>query len=112
MSKKNPYDIIECRYLTEKSKVLQDLQNNTSNPSVRKCTAPKYVFIVNKRANKRDIAEAIEEIYAEDQVRVAAVNTINMKPKPRRVRGRSGKAAAFKKAIVTLEAGDSLKEMV
>jgi large subunit ribosomal protein L23 len=112
MLKKSPYDIIQCRYLTEKSKVLQELQSNTSNPSVRRCQSPKYVFLVDTRANKQEIAEAIEEIYAAKNVRVVAVNTLTMKPKPRRVRGRSGWTSAFKKAIIALEPGDRLEELV
>jgi large subunit ribosomal protein L23 len=40
------------------------------------------------------------------------VNTINVKPKERRVRGRSGFKAAFKKAIVTFEAGDKIEDQV
>jgi large subunit ribosomal protein L23 len=39
---------------------------------------------------------------------VVSVNTINVKAKPRRVRGRAGFKAAFKKAVVTLEKGDNL----
>ena len=41
-------------------------------------------------------------------VKVVAVNTINVKAKARRVRGRPGFKNAFKKAIVTFEKGDSL----
>jgi large subunit ribosomal protein L23 len=112
MFKKSPYDIIQSRYLTEKSKVLQELQSSTSNACVAKCKSPKYVFLVDKRANKKEIAEAIEEIYAEKNVKVVAVNTINGKAKARRVRGRLGKTSAFKKAIITLEEGDNLEELV
>jgi large subunit ribosomal protein L23 len=110
MQKKSPYDVIQSRYVTEKTRVLEQLQYNASNPCVKKCVAPKYVFLVASRSNKREIAEAVEEIYAERNVRVTAVNTIRMKQKPRRVRGRSGWTAGYKKAIVTLEAGDSLEE--
>lgn len=112
MLKKSPYDIIRSRRVTEKSQVLQELQNNTSNPCVRKCNSPKYVFVVDKRANKQEIAKAIEEIYAERGIRVVGVNTINVKPKERRMRGRSGMRAGFKKAIITLEAGDKLEDNV
>ncbi|RDB31380.1 hypothetical protein HAT2_00515 [Candidatus Similichlamydia laticola] len=57
------------------------------------------------RANKTEIASAVEEIYADRSVRVKSVRTIFVKPKPVRFRGRSGKRARFKKAIVTLEVG-------
>lgn len=112
MLKKRPYDIIKGRHVTEKARVMEQLQYNASNPCVKKCNSPKYVFIVDKRANKQEIAKAIEEIYAEKGVRVVSVNTCNMKPKERRVRGRTGFKAGFKKAVVTLEAGDSIDEKI
>lgn len=112
MLKKSPFDIIKSRYVTEKARVMEQLQFNVSNSSVRKCNSPKYVFLVDKKANKQEIAGAIEEIYAERKIKVVSVNTINAKPKQRRVRGRPGMKPGFKKAIVTLEAGDSLEEKV
>lgn len=112
MQKNSPYDIILSRHITEKSRVLEQLQFNSSNPSVKKCDSPKYVFIVDKKANKQEIAAALEEIYSDKKIKVVSVNTINGKPKARRVRGRAGMKPAFKKAIVTLEAGDSIEEKV
>jgi large subunit ribosomal protein L23 len=112
MSKKNPFDVVKSRYVTEKAKVLEQLQSNSSNPSVKKCDAPKYVFLVDKRANKQQIADAVEEIYGEKKIRVTKVNTITMKQKPRSIRGRIGFKAGFKKAVVTLQPGNSLEEKV
>jgi len=112
MLKKSPFDIILSKHITEKSRVLEQLQFNSSNPCVKKCNTPKYVFIVDKRANKQEIATAIEEIYSDKKIKVVSVNTITAKPKPRRVRGRPGMKPGFKKAIVTLEAGDSIEEKV
>lgn len=106
MKKNSPYDAVKSRYLTEKAHVLQQLKDNKSNPSVAKCDAPKYVFLVEKKANKKEIAEAVEEIYADKNIKVVSVNTILMKPKTCRVRGRLGKKPGFKKAIVTLQSGD------
>lgn len=104
---KNPYDVIIKRYITEKAGTLEKLQNNESNPCVARCKAPKVIFIVNRDANKQDVALAVEAIYKEKNVKVTKVNTIHVKPKPkRRGRGRPGSTVAFKKAIVTLEAGD------
>jgi len=108
--KQNPYDIILSRHMTEKAHVLQTLQSNTSNPCVRKCQAPKYVFIVNKKANKQQIAQAVQTIYS--GTKVVAVNTITMKPKECRMRGRKGVKAGFKKAVVTLQPGDVIEEKV
>lgn len=108
MTSKNPYQIIKHQYVTEKAMVLQDLKNAESNPSLKRCDSPKYVFIVERTANKQEIAQALEEIYKNEGIKVVAVNTINVKPKARRVRGRPGFKNAFKKAVVTLRAGDSL----
>jgi len=112
MQKKSPYDIVQSRHVTEKTRVLEQLQSNTSNPCVKKCNSPKYVFLVDKRANKHEIAVALEEIYADKKIKVVSVNTINAKPKTRRIRGRQGLKPGFKKAIVTLEAGDSIEDQV
>ncbi len=112
MPKKTPYDIIKSRYVTEKARVLGELKENKSNPSVAKCASPKYVFLVDLKANKQEIAQAVEEIYAEKNITVKAVNTIITKPKQRRVRGRIGYKSAFKKAVVTLAEGDELGETV
>lgn len=112
MAKKNPYDIIKHQHVTEKSVVLEGLKDADSNPSVRRCKSPKYVFIVDKKANKQQIASAVEDIYSEKGIKVVAVNTINVKPKARRVRGRLGVKPGFKKAIVTLEENDSLDALV
>ncbi len=112
MQKKSPFDVVLSRHVTEKARVLEQLQFNTSNPCVKKCNTPKYVFLVDKRANKQEIAAAVEEIYSEKKIKVVSVNTINTKAKARRVRGRPGMKPAFKKAIVTLEAGDSIEDKV
>jgi large subunit ribosomal protein L23 len=112
MLKKSPYDIVKSRYVTEKARVLEQLQFNTSNACVKKCDAPKYVFLVDKKSNKKEIAEAVQEIYADRKIKVVSVNTVTIKPKGRRVRGRSGFKPSFKKAIVTLEAGDSIEDKV
>jgi len=106
--KKNPYQIVKHQHVTEKSQVLEGLKNATSNISLTRCKSPKYVFIVDPTANKNEIARAVEEIYSAQKVKVVAVNTINVKAKARRVRGRLGMKKSFKKAVVTLQDGDSL----
>jgi large subunit ribosomal protein L23 len=85
------------------------LKNRKSNLSLARCQSPKYVFLVAKEASKPEIAQAVEEIYADRSIRVVSVNTCHVKAKPRRVRGRSGMSASFKKAIVTLREGDQLE---
>ena len=63
--------------------------------------AKKYVFKVQSNATKADVAAAVEAMF---KVKVASVNTINMKKKPKRVGYHAGYTAAWKKAIVTLTA--------
>lgn len=106
--KKNPYQIVKHQHVTEKAQVLEGLKNAESNVCLARCKSPKYVFIVDPTANKQEIAWAIEEIYSERKIKVVGVNTINVKGKERRVRGRLGMRKSFKKAVVTLEEGDSL----
>ncbi len=110
MNKKSPYDVIKARYLTEKVEMLQGLHKKNSNPSLKRCNTPKYVFIVDKRANKMEIAAAVEEIYAESDIHVISVNTINTKSKPKKVKGRVSRGPTCKKAIVTLQPGDEIPE--
>ncbi len=112
MMNKTPFDVVKSRYVTEKSTVLEQLQNATSNKCVSRCESPKFVFLVDKKANKREISKAIETIYKEKKVKVKSVNTITVKPKKRRVRGRVGYKPGYKKAIVTFEKGDSIDEAV
>lgn len=109
MTQKNSHHIIKSRYITEKAMMLQELKNNKSNRCVARCESPKYVFLVDRNANKREIASAVEDIYREQNVKVVAVNTIQVKSKPtRRSKNGVGRKSSFKKAIVTLEPKDSL----
>lgn len=111
MAKKSAYEIIKHRHVTEKARVLQELHSAESSASLRRCDAPKYVFIVDKSAEKPAIAAAVEEIYKQENIKVVAVNTINVKAKKCRVRGRVGSKNAFKKAVVTLRPGDYLDKI-
>ena len=61
----------------------------------------RYTFKVAVDATKPEIASAVEELFG---VKVAKVNTINMKKKPKRMGYHFGYTAEWKKAIVTLEA--------
>jgi large subunit ribosomal protein L23 len=108
---KDPYAIIKHQHVTEKSKMLQELKNVSSNPCVARCESPKYVFVVDTKANKQQIKEAVEQIYKEKNIRVKKVNTSHVRSKSRRVRGREGMTSAFKKAVVTLDVGDSIDQI-
>ncbi len=61
----------------------------------------KYTFKVAKDANKIEIAQAVAELF---KVKVAKVNTINVRGKEKRMGRYSGYTASWKKAIVTLTA--------
>ena len=61
----------------------------------------KYTFKVAKDATKIDIARAVEELFG---VKVAKVNTINVRGQQRRMGRYEGYTASWKKAIVTLTA--------
>ena len=65
-----------------------------------------YTFEVAKDANKIEIRNAIETIF---DVTVTKVNTLNVKPKPKRVRYQKGLTRTWKKAMVTLKDGDSIE---
>ena len=66
----------------------------------------KYVFVVDKRANKIEIAKAVKEVF---NVKVEKVNTINVKGKTKRVGRTVGKRPNYKKAIVKLAAGETIE---
>ena len=106
---KNAYEIIKNRRVTEKGRVLENLVNAKSNRSLARCQSPKAVFDVDIKANKTQIAQAVEEIYKEKKVKVVKVNTITVGPKTRRVRGFLGETAAYKKAVVTFRPGDTIE---
>ena len=60
-----------------------------------------YTFEVMKSATKPEIAKAVEELFG---VKVATVNTISMKKKPKRLGVHFGYTSDWKKAVVTLTA--------
>ncbi|AMD95150.1 50S ribosomal protein L23 [Leptotrichia sp. oral taxon 847] len=76
---------------TEKARTL--LENN------------EYVFIVDRRANKIQIKDAVEKLF---NVKVKGVNTLNIKPKSERFRMSMYKTPAIKKAIVKLKDGETI----
>jgi large subunit ribosomal protein L23 len=65
-----------------------------------------YTFEVHSMANKIQIRKAIEEIF---KVKVEKVNTINMKPKPKRYGVFKGKTRSWKKAMISLAAGQRIE---
>ena len=69
-----------------------------------------YTFKVAKPANKIQVKDAVEKIF---KVTVENVNMITVKGKARRFgrKGKMGKMADWKKAIVTLKSGDKIEIM-
>lgn len=88
----NAHDILIKPLITEKATIISD-QN-------------KYVFRVSRDANKQSIGQAIQAVY---KVQPVSVNIINVRGKIKSVRLRSGRTSAWKKAIITLKAGDKIE---
>ena len=66
----------------------------------------KYVFKVNLAANKTQIKEAVRKLF---NVKVADCTVMNVGGKNKRVRYRAGKTSNWKKAIVKLGPGETIK---
>lgn len=94
----NVWDILKSPIVTEKSVLLKEATSEEGDAQV-------LSFRVDKNASKLDIKAAVEEIFS---VKVAAVRTINYEGKMKR-RGRTqGRRPSWKKAYVTLKAGEPL----
>lgn len=65
----------------------------------------QVTFKVAKTASKPEIKEAVEALF---DVKVKAVNTLIQKGKTKRFKGIMGRRSDFKKAIVTLEEGQTI----
>jgi large subunit ribosomal protein L23 len=86
------YEVIKRPLVTEKSTALQ--------------TMGKYVFEVSREANKKQIKDAVEKAF---KVSVTTVNVVTIPSGNRRVNRRLVSTPAWKKAIVTLKAGDKIQ---
>ncbi len=99
------YRVLERPIITEKSTELAQetpTRPKTTNPDVH-----RYTFQVALKATKPEIKQAVEQRYS---VKVAAVNTMVMKPKEKGVGARRGFASAWKKAVVTLAHGQQIQD--
>jgi large subunit ribosomal protein L23 len=89
----NSFEIIKTVRMTEKGTA----QGENFN---------QYTLVADRRANKIQIRNAVQELF---KVKVLAVNTVNVRGKSRRQRTtQAGKAPDWKKAIVTLKKGDKI----
>ena len=66
----------------------------------------KYTFLIQIKANKVQVRQAVEQIF---KVKVQSVNTIRMIGKTKRMGKSVGKRSDYKKAIVTLVPGNQIE---
>ena len=86
---KNPHDVILRPVLTEKA--------------YEGIADKRYIFEVAINANKIEIKQAIETVFAEDGVKVEKVNTLRTMGKIKRQGRTAGRTPEIKKAYVTLK---------
>ena len=85
------YQIIRKPIVTEKATKLSEFN--------------KVVFEVAYKSNKYEIKDAVEKLFS---VKVKSVNIINIKGKVKRFKGVLGKRNDIKKAVITLEEGNTI----
>ena len=91
ISQERMYQIVVAPVITEKATLLNETGQVT--------------FKVTSDATKPEIKAAVEGLFG---VNVTAVNTIVVKGKSKRFRGRPGQRSDWKKAIVSLADGQSI----
>jgi large subunit ribosomal protein L23 len=90
--------------MMEKYKIIKSLLQTEKSSGL--LPENKYLFWVDKKANKIDVKKAVESIY---NVTVTSVNTQMARGKTKRVRFAEGKTPDRKKAIVRLKQGDKIE---
>ncbi len=88
----HPYEVLRRPVITEKNTDLQALG--------------KYAFEVAEKANKQQIKQAVESAFG---VKVVSVNVIRVRGKMRRIGRGQALTQSWKKAIVSLQPGDSIQ---
>jgi large subunit ribosomal protein L23 len=91
LARQQMYDILLAPMITEKA-------TNVSEYN-------QVIFRVPLAATKREVKAAVEGLFS---VKVTAVNTIRVRGKQKRFRGRVGRRSDYKKAVVTLGAGQRI----
>lgn len=86
------YHIVRRALITEKSTISKD-EN-------------KYVFEVDRRANKIEVAKAVEKLF---KVKVINVHVMNVTGKKKRIGRILGEKRSWKKAVVTLAPGSRIE---
>jgi large subunit ribosomal protein L23 len=87
------FEVLRRPLITEKSTILQDGHN-------------KYAFEVDSRANKVQVKTAVEESFS---VKVTEVNMLTVRGKRKRFGRRLVQRPSWKKALVSLQAGDKIQ---
>ncbi|HET8747351.1 MAG TPA: 50S ribosomal protein L23 [Ramlibacter sp.] len=95
MNEAKLYDVIRAPRVSEKTARLQEVSN-------------QYVFEVAGTATKADIKVAVEKLF---DVKVEAVNVVNVKGKGKAFRNRMGRRGDWRKAYVKLADGQSIDVM-
>ncbi len=85
-------DILIAPVLSEKSNELRE--------------QGKYTFKVNPSASKIEIKEAVRRLF---NVKVLDCTVVNVRGKIKRLRNRPGRTSSWKKAVVRLAPGDTIK---
>ena len=81
-----------------------------SEKSMDQSTANKYTFAVADDANKMQIKSAVEELFKVTVINVNVMTTKRKEKSRNRRRGRQvGYTSPWKKAVVTIKAGDSIE---
>lgn len=93
---KHPNSIIKEFRVTEKATELSANFN-------------QYTFEVDPRVSRTEVAQAVKDAFDVTVTRVNILNTKGKAKRDRQMRGRYGRTAKTKKAIVTLKAGDKIE---
>jgi large subunit ribosomal protein L23 len=116
----NSFEIIKTVRLTEKGtrqasqevraferdKFGKPVLDEKGKPKIKKRPLNQYTVVADRRANKMQIRQAVQELF---KVKVVRVNTLNVSGKFRRQRTpKAGQAPDWKKAIVTLKEGEKI----
>jgi large subunit ribosomal protein L23 len=88
-------NLIRAPHVSEKTARTQELSN-------------QYVFEVSQDATKADVKAAVEKMF---NVKVEAVNVLNVKGKTKAFKGRGGQRGGWRKAYVRLGEGQSIDLM-
>jgi large subunit ribosomal protein L23 len=91
LTREEMYALVRAPVITEKATTISEHNQVT--------------FRVPLEADKRSVKVAVEGLF---KVKVTAVNTIRVKGKTKRFRGRMGQRSDYKKAIVTLAEGEKI----